>query len=168
MLRNQIKFLLFSCLLGVVVSCDNATIYSETKAIEGTWNRNDTIQFHVQSPDTINPYNIFINLRNNEDYAYSNLYMIVEMEYPDGNVVSDTLQYEMAKPNGEFLGEGFTGLKENKLWYKGMNDGFVFPKSGDYTIDILQAMRKNGSVKGIIALDGVTDVGISIEKIAKE
>ena len=40
----------------------------------------------------------------------------------------------------------------------------VFSESGNYTLTIQQAMRKNGSVEGIKELKGLTDVGLRIEK----
>ncbi|ETN94140.1 gliding motility-associated lipoprotein GldH [Zhouia amylolytica AD3] len=71
----------------------------------------------------------------------------------------------MAEPNGEWLGKGFSSLKESKLWYK---ENVVFPRNGEYKITVEQAMRKVGSVEGIQELDGITDIGIKIEKANKE
>ncbi|GLB54134.1 gliding motility lipoprotein GldH [Neptunitalea chrysea] len=156
-----------SC-LALFVSCDKNTVYTEFKSVDGNWSKNDTVSFAFTAPDTVNAYNMYVNLRNNEEYAYSNLYLIVELNYPNGKVDSDTLQYEMAKPDGEWLGKGFSSVKENKLWYKGYKEKFSFTQGGDYTVDILHAMRVNGSINGVLDLDGVTDVGVSIEKIKKE
>jgi len=82
------------------------------------------------------------------------------MNFPNGKVLKDTLEYQMAKPSGEFLGEGFSDIKENKLWYK---EGVVFNESGEYKIKIQQAMRMNGEVNGIENLEGVIDIGFRIE-----
>jgi len=41
----------------------------------------------------------------------------------------------------------------------------VFPESGTYRFNIRHAMRKNGEVNVIPFLEGVQDVGFSIEKI---
>ena len=84
------------------------------------------------------------------------------MNYPHGKTVKDTLEYKMAKPNGEFLGSGFSSIKENKLWYK---EGFVFSETGEYQIKIQHAMRENGKVNGIVDLEGITDVGFRVENI---
>lgn len=89
--------------------------------------------------------------------------MIVEMVYPHGKTVKDTLEYQMAKPNGELLGKGFTDIKENKLWYKGYEKPFVFEEKGEYNINIQHAMRNNGDINGVDKLDGITDVGFRIE-----
>ncbi len=52
----------------------------------------------------------------------------------------------MAKPNGEFLGTGFSDIKENKLWYK---ENVVFKEKGEYQFNIQHAMRENGKVNGV-------------------
>ena len=33
------------------------------------------------------------------------------MNFPHGKTIKDTLEYQMAKPNGEFLGKGFSRCK---------------------------------------------------------
>ena len=39
-----------------------------------------------------------------------------------------------------------------------------FSVSGEYTVSITQAMRKNGEINGIESLKGITEVGFRIEK----
>ena len=73
----------------------------------------------------------------------------------------------MAKPSGELLGSGFTSVKEHKLWFKGIDNSFVFSEEGTYKVQIQQAMRLRGSPKGIAMLEGVIDVGFSVEPLNK-
>ena len=145
-----------------MVSCDGQTVKSDYSPTQnGRWNKDSVAKFSFQELDTLQKYNMFINLRNDGTYPYSNLFLIVELKFPNGDVVRDTLEYEMAKPDGQWLGAGYGGLKENKLWYK---ENVVFPSSGVYTLEISHAMRKNGQVDGIVELEGITDVGYLIEK----
>lgn len=143
-------------------SCDSNYVFDEYKTLPNIWHKDTIVSFKVNTLDTINPYNVFINLRNNNDYKYSNLFLIVSTKFPKGKVVKDTLEYRMAKPNGEFLGTGFSDIKENKLWYK---EHVVFEEPGFYEFSIQQAMRENGKVQGVINLEGITDVGLRIENI---
>ena len=146
----------------VLFSCNTELVKSEFRATDsGAWNKNDTIEFSFSEIDTIQRHNIFINVRNDASFAYSNLFLIAELEFPTGQTLKDTLQYEMALPDGTWLGKGYGSLKENKLWYK---ENIVFPTAGVYNVRISQAMRKNGSVNGVVNLEGITDVGIEIEK----
>ena len=120
------------------------------------------ITFRFEEVDTISPKNIFVMIRNNEDYDFSNLFLITKLRCPDNKVIIDTLEYEMATPEGKWLGYGYSSVKESKLWYK---ENFSFPLKGKYQIDIEQAMRKIGESEGIIKLNGITEVGVQIEEI---
>ncbi len=157
---------IFVCLLLNVClfSCDSKSVFDEYKTVPDVWPKNEIIDFKISAPDSINTYNLFVNLRNTNGYKYSNLFLVVEMEYPNGRTNKDTLEYKMAKPNGELLGTGLTSIKENKLWYKGYLKPFSFNESGEYIIKIQHAMRENGEVKGIDNLEGVTDIGFRVEK----
>ncbi|MCF8713877.1 gliding motility lipoprotein GldH [Joostella atrarenae] len=160
------KRLVFLSLIGLLlIACDTNSVFSEYKAIKGGWDKEEEVSFDFTPKDSINAYDIFINLRNDNKYRFSNLYLIVNLDFPEGKTISDTLEYEMAKPNGEWLGKGFSSVKENKLFYK---QAIVFPTMGNYSIGIAHAMRKNGSVEGVTSLEGITDVGISIEKSAEK
>lgn len=121
----------------------------------------DTAHFEFSGMDTTATYNMFINIRNDNTFPFSNLFLITEMEHPDGNTVKDTLEYKMAEPTGEWLGKGLGSVKENKLWYR---ENIVFPKTGVYKVNVSHAMRKNGDVEGLHVLEGITDVGLEIEK----
>ncbi|WP_418508872.1 gliding motility lipoprotein GldH [Corallibacter sp.] len=159
-MRNNILLACFIVAI-TIVSCDSKSVYDVYKSVPNTWHKDSVISFKISPPDSIKPYNLFVNLRNTNDYKYKNLFLIVEMNFPHGKKVKDTLEYEMAKPNGELLGTGFTDIKENKLWYK---EGVVFNESGEYTVNIQQAMRENGKVNGVVELEGITDVGFRVEK----
>ncbi|QXP56551.1 gliding motility lipoprotein GldH [Cellulophaga sp. HaHa_2_95] len=151
----------FSCLV-LLVSCDASTVSSEYKSTpNGSWDKDDIKEFQITELDSTAHYDIFINLRNDEKYAYSNIFLIAELEYPNGASVKDTLEYEMTLPDGQWLGKGSGSIKESKLWYK---ENIVLPIKGVYNLKIAHAMRKNGRVEGIVDLEGITDVGYKIEK----
>ena len=147
----------------VIASCDSNRVFDEYKSVPNQWHKDSIISFKVNPLDSTNNYNLFINLRNTNEYKFSNLFLIVEMDFPNGKILKDTLEYKMADPNGKFLGTGFTDVKENKLWYKGYNDPFVFNESGEYVVHIQHAMRQNGQANGIDNLEGITDIGFRVE-----
>lgn len=161
---KKTNLFLASFLLSVVVlSCDSKLVFDEYQSLPNAWSKDNEVSFKFKAPDTINVYNLFVNLRNNNDYQFSNLYLITGLEYPNGKTYIDTLEYKMAEPNGELLGEGFTDVKENKLWYKGYKIPFKFTETGNYTFKVQQAMRKYGAVEGVDDLEGITEVGFRIE-----
>ena len=159
--RNKIAF--FSCILSVIlfISCDENRVFDEYATVGRSWDKNTSLTFKFQQPDSTSKYNLFVNVRNTNEYEFQNLFLIVNMNFPNGNVVSDTLEYKMAAPNGEWLGTGFTTTKESKLWYK---ENKPFPYKGMYEVSIQHAMRKINEPNGIQSLKGISEVGFRIEK----
>lgn len=161
-MRNSLLLgLIFSAF--VFVSCDKNRVFDQYKSIPNEWNKDSLVTFKFEAPDTISNYNLFINLRNNNDYRFNNLYLIASIKYPHGKVEKDTLEYKMAEASGEFLGTGFSDVKENKLWFKGYDKPFTFSESGEYEVTIQHAMRESGKIQGVLNLQGITDVGFRIE-----
>jgi len=156
------KIVTISLIILCLVSCDSKRIYDSYISVSNqSWEKENTISFSFSIKDTIKQRDLFINVRNNNNYAYSNLFLITELSFPNGKKIVDTLEYEMTDVLGKFLGVGLTEIKENKLFYK---ENVVFPNSGDYKVSISQAMRKNGETDGVKTLDGITEVGFRIEK----
>lgn len=146
----------------MLISCDTNVVKTEYQTLNNAiWNKDTVLQFSLTEIDTVQNHDIFINVRNDNAFPYSNLFLIAALTTPQGKVTKDTLEYTMALPDGTWLGKGSGSIKENKLWYK---ENIVFPTPGVYTIEISHAMRKNGTVSGIIDLEGITDVGIEVTK----
>lgn len=158
-ISNVLFFLVFTLL---TVSCDSTQVFDVYKSVPNSWHKDHVIHFNVTPPDSITPYNLFVNVRNTNHYKYNNLFLIVEMEFPHGKIVKDTLEYRMADPKGKLLGTGLTDIKENKLWYK---EQVVFKEAGNYKVNIQHAMRENGKIDGVVKLEGITDIGFRIENI---
>lgn len=144
------------------LGCGKGPVYSEFQALDGgSWQRGNIKEFKISDLEANQNYQMYINVRNDNTYPYSNLFLITELEYPDGATYVDTLEYVMANADGTWLGKGYGSIKENKLWYK---ENINFPVKGVYIVRIEHAMRKNGTVDGIVELPGITDVGVEIEK----
>jgi gliding motility-associated lipoprotein GldH len=163
--QRILRNLLLSCVFVLALSCETKTVFSDYHQLDnGVWRVEDTIQFNFSEVAVSEKYDVFINVRNDNDFAYSNLFLITELRYPNGETVADTLEYEMAMPDGTWLGKGFGSIKENKLWFR---ENIVFPDSGVYKLKLMHAMRQNGNVEGISNLNGLTDIGLEITKSTK-
>ena len=153
----------FGVFLGLfaLVSCDKNQVFDTYKTIETKgWHKDSIVSFKLPVMDSLQQYQLYFNVRNTNDYKYSNLFLITEIEHPNGKNQVDTLEYKMAEPDGTWLGQGFSSLKENKLWFK---ENFKFQENGAYTISVQHAMRTNGKVNGIVHLEGISDVGFRVE-----
>ena len=158
-LKNNL-ILIFALLL--LVSCDKKRVFDEYKSVGGAWQRDSIVRFTLPKLDSVKPYNLFVNVRNNDNYEFNNLFLIVSLEHQSGVTKVDTLEYEMATPDGELLGQGFSDIKESKLFYK-RNE--ILKLGGNYNISIKQAVRQNGKVSGVEKLEGVSEVGFRIESL---
>lgn len=143
-------------------SCDKERVFDDYKSVGDAWKKDSIVTFAFDQQDTTKLYNLFVNLRGNEKYQFSNLFMIVALEQPGGLTKVDTLQYQMTNPDGTLLGEGFSDIKESKLFYK---EKMKFPKLGNYKVHIQQAVRQTGKITGVEELEGITEVGFRIESI---
>ncbi len=158
---NKIVLLIILALL--FNSCNQHLVYTDYKTIsENKWHKDSIVDFEIDIKDTISNNGIYINLRNNKNYGFNNIFLIVSVDYPNKTIITDTLSYKMTDQTGRFLGTGFTDIKENKLEFK---EHIIFANKGKHTFHIQQAMRKNGEEYGVINLEGITDVGIEIEKL---
>jgi gliding motility-associated lipoprotein GldH len=166
--QTQIKIVKQLSKLAVIFllfSCNSNAVFDQYITIENQqWHSEKEIEFIVNNLDTISVNNVFINIRNNKNYEFSSLFLIAKLELPNGYKVIDTLEYEMTDASGNWLGSGFTDLKENKLFYK---ENVVFSEMGTYKFNIQNATRGINDIQGKNPLKGITDVGLSIEKIKK-
>jgi gliding motility-associated lipoprotein GldH len=124
------------------------------------WHKDSIVTFDLPELDSTKRYNLFVTLRDNNNYPFNNLFLIVGIEMPNGFTKVDTLEYQMANPDGSLMGDGFSDIKENKLFFK---EKVRF--RGKYKVNIKQAVRENGKVPGVTALEGITEVGFRIENI---
>ena len=159
-MRNNLFTVVFFLLL---VSCNSDHVFNEYQSVPNhQWASDEIFEFIIDNQDTISNKNVFINIRNNKTYEFSSLFIITKIEFPQGMRVIDTLEYEMADSQGQWLGTGYTDIKESKLFYK---ENVVFTEKGDYKFSIQHATRSIKDTEGNNPLKGITDVGLSIENV---
>ena len=149
------KYFLLFIISSILISCSSDIIYEENKAIpEGVWSVDNKLDFVVDIQSTDEAYNLFLNLRNGTEYAYSNLYIFMETVYPNGRSELDTLQFLLADKEGKWYGEGLGDIKSSSVMFRYK---LLFPMTGEYQVKMEQAMRKE-------VLPGIWDVGLRVEK----
>jgi len=156
------KLVVFFLLYISIIACDENRVFDTYVTLETEgWGKEDLVSFQFDMMDSLGNYDLFIQVRNTNEFEYSNLYLITELQYPSGFHVVDTLEYKMTDSYGRWLGTGFTDIKENKLFYK---ENFIFLETGTYGVNIQQAMRKRNELDGVQNLKGVSDIGFRVEK----
>ena len=140
-----------------LLSCGKGTIANEHVSFEkNEWKWDNAPKFAFEIKDTTKKYNMWFNLRHTGDYAYNNLYVKIYTTQPASSKIdSQSLQFPMALPDGEWIGKSGTGSIYS--YRAAIQEGIKFPKVGAYTIKIAQDMRDN-------PLANIEDVGVEVEE----
>ena len=149
-MHRVLGILMLIFLTGCGTSNEDVTM----NPINNKWGKKAEQKFKLEISDLQTPKNIIFVVRNNNEYPYSNIRFIVNFKNPKSKIAQiDTLNYILAKPNGEWLGTGFGETKETLFQYR---TNYKFPEKGTYEVGVIQAMRNNN-------LPGIEDIGIKVE-----
>lgn len=159
-MKGSLKVSVVFLLVFTLFSCGDKPVFDSYQSVGKSWHRDSIVNFEFEVQDTMQPYNLFLNLRTNNKYEFSNIFLIASIESPNQQIKIDTLEYIMASPDGKMLGNGFSDVKESKLWFK---ENYRFSELGKHNIKVEQALRKRSEIEGLERLEGVTDVGLSVE-----
>ena len=139
-----------------IASCDRNCAYERNDTIENEkWNLEKAFNHQFEIKDSMQWYNMYINIRNTTDYKNSNLFLFVTTTFPKGQKAKDTLECALANPQGKWYGKGNGRLKECKILFK---PKFRFSQNGKYNIEIKHGMREQDVM-------GISDIGIRLEKL---
>jgi gliding motility-associated lipoprotein GldH len=145
---------LFLIALFSFSSCSHKEVFFEYHSMKNAdWNREDEAVFKVIIDNQSVSYDISIDIRNDNDYPFSNIWLFVDLKTPGGSIRTDTLSADLADVYGKWYGKGLC-LHSLSIPYE---TGFHFPYPGTYTFVIRQGMREN-------PLKGISDVGLKVSK----
>ena len=149
------KLILFFVLIIAFVACDTNRVFDDFYKVKTTgWHKDSVAVFNFEITDTTLNYDLFISSRNLENYPYSNLWLFVDVVAPDSSSIRDTIEYQMAEPNGKWIGKGTGGIYFIQNYYK---SGVSFPINGMYKINIQHGMRGEN-------LKGINNIGLRVAK----
>lgn len=141
--------------LAATMACQPGVVYQEQKGVPtGGWHYDDGILFEVHIEDTLALHELYLDVRNTTDYDYSNLFLFLDIVFPDGRQLRDTVECVLADRKGQWTGKGFGHVRSNRFLFR---DDVWFPVPGTYRFRIHHGMRHD-------ELRGLSDVGIRIEK----
>jgi gliding motility-associated lipoprotein GldH len=152
---NPSSILLLMVLSGFLTGCHKNRVYESYSPLDQQgWHKDSVLTWAFTMNDSAKNYTLSFNLRNTVDYPYSNIWLFVAIDPPGGNTLSDTVEFILADPSGQWLGSGYGKFRDNKLLYR---QNVYFPDTGTYVFSVQQGMREE-------ILKGIHDFGISIEK----
>ncbi|PKP21116.1 MAG: hypothetical protein CVU02_02940 [Bacteroidetes bacterium HGW-Bacteroidetes-19] len=151
------KKVLFCCfsLLFLFISCKNDIFYEKMDTIKNeTWNVNQKLVYEFEILDSLQYYNIYLNVRNSTDYPYQNFYIFLTNQFPSGLQIVDTLGSVLCDPFGKWYGKGSGRIKDNKFL---LRKQVRFQQKGKYIFTVQHGMRDEN-------LHGITNFGITFEE----
>lgn len=153
-LKYSTIFLILLCLS--FSSCQDTTTLADTNQVinNRNWSYVNKVRVPVIIEDESVVYNVYINLRHTADYKYSNIFLLIRNQGPDGKVITVRKEFKLAYPDGQWLGKGSGNLYSYQLPFYA---NYRFPRKGKYLFEIEQNMRDN-------PLKEITDIGLRVER----
>jgi len=158
-IKKSLFFLLFIICLG---SC-SAPYHLEFTEFSQGWKNTEPAEFNFKGDLTSK--NMSLILRHNNDYDYANIFLITELSSTHSLTQTDTLEFLLSNPTGQWLGDKKLTLIEHKLPYK---QSVILVKDSLYSLKVRTSMRLNDHVKPIANLEGIIGLGLLIEEDVNE
>jgi len=139
-------------------SCNNSE-FLKFYDFDNGWGKNEVLTFNFPRKMESKAKDIFFVLRHNNNYPYSNIFLITELQNPTNQVIIDTFEFKLAQSNGEWLGDKKISVIEHKLLFK---ESLELDQN-DFSLKVRTSMRSNNQSNEIEKLDGVINFGILID-----
>ena len=120
----------------------------------GCWNADSIVNFKYTITDTINKYDLRLNIRHTVDYNFQNLFLFL------GEDTQDTVEIILANKSGKWRGSGISDIREIEYVFEKER---AFTKRGEYVLSVEQAMRY-GELNKIECLNHILDIGLIVSR----
>ena len=145
----------------LILSCKGEdTLYSSHIETKGAWLKNEPVRASLEINE--GPIDIYLILKLNEDYPFSNIYLISSISNPDLKI-TDTIYFKFDYSENKSLLSRQMRIKTFKIpIYKNMN------LNEKTSVEISHAVRFIDSTEPVMKLEGILDVGILVNKSNEE
>ena len=127
--------------------------YEEIVELPGySWNKDHRLDFSFEVIDTTKNYDILVFIRHSELYKWSNLWLMVYTTFPDGKIIDQRVEIELADKEGKWFGNCRGDLCSYSI---PIQKNAIFNMPGTYRLGIEQIMRQD-------ELEGVLNFGINL------
>lgn len=136
----------------VLASCGPEAVYQKMSAIPNSeWKKETSFSHEVDMSNESGLMDLNLEIRHAGNYPYSNLYVFLRSEFPDGKTRVDTVECPLARATGEWYGSGLGDLYTLSIPFR---KNVQFNQKGVYSITLTHGMRQD-------TLEGITDIGIT-------
>ncbi len=145
-------------ILGFLVSgCTSNFYFEKNTAFDNKiWSISNPVEYEVNFTDSLQKYQVFIDIRHSAEYPYRNFWVFLKTETPNGLVSRDTLELILSDKRGKWLGKTASGniISHHILIAKDK----IFNTPGKYIFSFENALREENNQAYI------QSIGMSIEE----
>ena len=127
----------FILIFFLLTSCSDSDLVNPYEFSNG-WKNGEVVQFDFKGTEIKKNQNLFLILRHNKNYSFSNIFLITEMKFENDSIKRDTLEYRLSEKNGKWLGKTRLSIVEHTLPFK---KNLEILKDSTYSITITNSMR---------------------------
>lgn len=119
------------------------------------WASDQPVEFQWEVKDTLRKHDFVLDLRHSQSYPYSNLYLFLTYQFPNGKSRVDTVECTLADEYGKWRGSGFGDLVDQRFM---LHEEVMFPLKGRYALSVAHGMRTD-------PIEGIANVGMRLEAV---
>ena len=153
MAKNKWRYWLLGSFL--FYACGNTSIYQAFTSLEHSqWPASSVLDFSFQVEDETRPYDIYLLVKNTQDYPYQNLYVTYYLEGAAHHLLREELKnYPLFDiKTGRPRGKGWIKSKRHEFL---LINGYYFSQPGLYTLKLEHFMRTD-------YLPGLQTIGVKV------
>jgi gliding motility-associated lipoprotein GldH len=146
------RFCIGILLLLLITACSPTEVFDEYRSFpEAVWSQKEPAHFEVNIENNRQLYDVFIEIRNSNNYPFRNIWLFVDITTPDGKQRRDSINAELADVYGKWYGSGISLYTYSFPYERDMQ----YPLTGSYQYFITQGMREEKLV-------GISDIGLKV------
>ncbi|HIP32804.1 MAG TPA: gliding motility lipoprotein GldH [Crocinitomicaceae bacterium] len=148
------KVLIIGILFYILSSCGEIPHFEKVYSFKNReWNLDVKPSYKVNIEDVNSEYNFTLSLRVTTDYKYSNIWVFMKTESPDGTTAREPFEIKLTDDKGVWVGNKTGSIVETSLYFKKRK----LPLRGEYTFTLEQGITES-------LVDEVLDLGFKVEK----
>jgi len=153
---KKFSFILISIYFIILGCNNNPSIHSSHIEKNGFWLKNNPINANVEIRES--PVDIYLVLKLNDEYPFSNIHLLSKLENNDVKII-DTISYNFNDSKNRTILSKQIRIKTFKIPIFSNID-----TKGETLLEVTHAVRFIDSIRPVIKLEGILDVGILINK----
>jgi gliding motility-associated lipoprotein GldH len=154
-MRNISFIVYFFLVASVFVSCQPRCVSTSSENIPtGGWYMDSVVSLDIPIEESQSSTDWIVYVRHTVDYGYQNFWLFLDLQCPDGTLLTDTVECYLADHRGRWLGNGWGALREMPILWQ---QGFGSLQPGHYTLNVRHGMRTN-------VLHEISAIGVEIKK----